>query len=320
MKVGRCLLAAGLILTAWQANSAGLKSFEISADAQGPLLKAVEWSPCAKPDGEIKAGPFILPGVRDCPVEGENRPLIVVSHGFGGTNLSHHDTAEALADAGFVVVAINHPDDTAANKQRQHNLKALISRPVDVKRVIDFMLGSSPDAARIDPQSIGFFGFSRGGYTGLVLAGANPDFRSLSSLCQDQTAASCDDAHQNSLPKEALHHDQRIKAFVIADPLSSIFSAPSSVQNVTAPIQMWGSQYGGDGVSPENLLTVARNLPDKPDFHVVPNSEHFAFLTVCPAELTKSLPELCNDRPGFDRTAFHQALNSQVVTFFKAHL
>ncbi|MVA79311.1 dienelactone hydrolase [Agrobacterium vitis] len=320
MKVGRCLLAAVLILTAGQANSAGLKSFEISADAQGPLLKVVEWSPCAKPDGEIKAGPFILPGVPDCPLEGENRPLIVISHGFGGTNLSHHDTAEALADAGFVVVAINHPDDTAANKQRQHNLKALISRPVDVKRVIDFMLGSSPDAARIDPQSIGFFGFSRGGYTGLVLAGANPDFRSLSSLCQDQTAASCDDAHQNSLPKEALHHDQRIKAFVIADPLSSVFSAPSSVQNVTAPVQMWGSQYGGDGVSPESLLTVARNLPDKPEFHAVPNSEHFAFLTVCPAELAKSLPELCNDRPGFDRTAFHQALNRQVVTFFKAHL
>ncbi|ACM35422.1 dienelactone hydrolase [Agrobacterium vitis] len=320
MKVGRCLLAAVLILTAGQANSAGLKSFDIPADAQGPLLKAVEWSPCAKPDGEIKAGPFILPGVRDCPVEGENRPLIVISHGFGGTNLSHHDTAEALADAGFVVVAINHPDDTAANKERQHNLKALISRPVDVKRVIDFMLGSSPDAARIDPQSIGFFGFSRGGYTGLVLAGANPDFRSLPSQCQDQNAASCDHANQNSLPKQALQHDPRIKAFVIADPLSSFFSAPSSVQNVTAPIQMWGSQYGGDGVSPENLLTVASNLPDKPDFHTVPNSEHFAFLTICPAELIRNLPELCTDRQGFDRAAFHQEFNRQVIAFFKAHL
>lgn len=320
MRLKALVLTAVFSLVAGLAQSAGLKSFDIPADGEGPLLKAVEWSPCAKPDGEIRVGPFVLPGVRDCPIEGEKRPLIVISHGFGGTNLGHHDTAEVLANAGFVVVAINHPDDTAANQEREHNLKALISRPMDVKRVIDFMLGSSSDAGKIDPKSIGFFGFSRGGYTGLVLAGANPDFQALRSHCQDKTGATCTPVNQNALPKGALQHDQRIKAFVIADPLSSVFSAPSSVKNVTAAIQLWGSQYGGDGVSPENLQTVARNLPVKPDFHVVPNSEHFAFLTVCPAELVKSLPEICTDRPGFDRAAFHQDLNKQVVAFLKAHL
>lgn len=320
MRMKTFLLVAVFSFAASLAHGAGLKSFDIPADSDGPMLKAVQWSPCATPDGEIKAGPFLLPGVRDCPIEGEKRPLIVISHGFGGTNLSHHDTAEALANAGFVVVAINHPDDTAANPEKQHSLKALISRPTDVKRAIDFMLGLSPDAARIDPDAIGFFGFSRGGYTGLVLAGAKPDFEALRSQCQDQTGATCNPASQNAMPQVALPHESRIKAFVIADPLSSVFSAPGSVQNVTAPIQMWGSQYGGDGVSPENLQTVAHNLPVKPDFHVVPNSEHFAFLTVCPAELVKILPELCTDRPGFDRAAFHQDLNRQVVTFFKAHL
>ncbi|MFP3747982.1 hypothetical protein SB816_33500, partial [Achromobacter sp. SIMBA_011] len=48
-------------------------------------------------------------------------------------------------------------------------------RPTDIKRLVDYMLGPSADAARIDPARIGFFGFSRGGYTGLVLAGGNPD-------------------------------------------------------------------------------------------------------------------------------------------------
>jgi predicted dienelactone hydrolase len=320
MRMKTFLLVAVFSLAASLAHGAGLKSFDIPADAHSPALKAVEWSPCAVPDGEIKAGPFLLPGVRNCPIDGEKRPLIVISHGFGGTNLSHHDTAEALANAGFVVVAMNHPDDTAANEEREHNLKALVSRPTDVKRVIDFMLESSPDAGKIDPKSIGFFGFSRGGYTGLVLAGATPDFQALRSHCQDKTGATCTPVSQNAFPKGTLQHDQRIKAFVIADPLSSVFSAPGSVKNVTAPIQLWGSQYGGDGVSPESLQAVAHNLPVKPDFHVVPNSEHFAFLTVCPAALVKILPELCIDRPGFDRAAFHQDLNKQVVTFFKTHL
>jgi dipeptidyl aminopeptidase/acylaminoacyl peptidase len=30
------------------------------------------------------------------------------------------------------------------------------------------MLGASPAASRIDPERVGFFGFSLGGYTGLV--------------------------------------------------------------------------------------------------------------------------------------------------------
>lgn len=36
MKVGRCLLAAVLILTAGQANSAGLKSFDILPMRKAP--------------------------------------------------------------------------------------------------------------------------------------------------------------------------------------------------------------------------------------------------------------------------------------------
>ena len=46
-----------------------------------------------------------FPGAKDCPV-------IVISHGSGGSFLGHHDTAETLADAGFVVAAISHPGIT----------------------------------------------------------------------------------------------------------------------------------------------------------------------------------------------------------------
>jgi len=43
---------------------------------------------------------------------GKNLPLIVISHGHGGSFLGRHDLAEVLADSGFVVAAINHPGDT----------------------------------------------------------------------------------------------------------------------------------------------------------------------------------------------------------------
>jgi predicted dienelactone hydrolase len=39
------------------------------------------------------------------------------------------------------------------------------------------MLGEWPDAARIDAERIGLYGFSFGGYTGLAVIGGNPDLR-----------------------------------------------------------------------------------------------------------------------------------------------
>jgi predicted dienelactone hydrolase len=320
MQIKKLVLTAALCLAITPVQAAGFCFVEVPADSGGPALKAAVWSPCAGPSGNIQIGSFTLVGVRDCPVVGEKLPLIVVSHGFGGAYLGHHDTAEALADAGFIVVALNHPDDTACNKEKAYRLSALITRPDDVKRLLDFMLGPSKDAAKIEAQRIGFFGFSTGGYTGLVLAGAHPDFRELRSHCQESTGATCEHVGKRALPMEPVTHDTRIKAFVVADPLSSVFPTTDSLKEVTAPLQLWGSERGGDGASPENIAAVARNLPIKPDFHIVPNSGHFAFLTPCPAMLSTSLPELCTDSPGFDRSSFHKDFNTQVVAFFRKNL
>jgi predicted dienelactone hydrolase len=119
----------------------------------------------------MKIEGLTVPAAPNCPIAGEKLPLIVISHGYGGWYLGHHDTSEALADAGFIVVAINHPQANHADMSRANGLGVLIERPLDIKRTIDFMLTASPDAAKIDPQRVGFYGFSQGGYTGLVVAG-----------------------------------------------------------------------------------------------------------------------------------------------------
>ncbi|MCO6178936.1 dienelactone hydrolase [Ciceribacter sp. RN22] len=304
------------------AHAAGLKVFEVPADDDGPALKAVQWSPCAQPSQRIELGPFVLDAVRDCPLAGNKLPLIVISHGFGGTGLSHHDTAEALADAGFMVVALNHPDDNAITlaSNRSNTLAAFVNRPQDIKRLVDYMLAFSADSTAIDAQRIGFYGFSRGGYTGLVLGGANPDFRELRLPCQDRTGMTCERVAPQLVPAGPWVHDPRIKAFVIADPLSDVFPGKENIQAVRMPIQLWGSQNGGDGVLPAAVDALARNLPEMPDFHVVPDAGHFAFLTTCPPAMAKSAPEICADGPDFDRAAFHQAFNTQVLTFFRQQL
>ncbi len=204
-----------------------------------------------------------------------------------------------------------------------NGLRPLRQRPADIKHTVDFMLGASPDAARIDPQRIGFYGFSQGGYTGLVVGGANPDFNKLPPRCADQKTG-CPPASQaqpprRELPPETLIHDFRIKAMVVADPLSIVFQTADSVKDVNIPLQLWGSQAGGGATaSPETVAVLARLLPRKPDFRVVPNTVHFSFLTPCPPD-SPSRPT-CVDAPGFDRLAFHKEFNAQVLAFFRKQL
>ncbi len=100
------------------AHAAGIQVLQIPSDANGPALKAMVWTPCAEAALDVPIGPYILNGRRNCPTVGEKLPLVVISHGHGGSYLGHHDLAETLADAGFVVAAIDHPGDTFSDMSR----------------------------------------------------------------------------------------------------------------------------------------------------------------------------------------------------------
>ena len=310
------LVASTLFFAATLAQAAGFRSIDIAADAEGPAIHGTMWSPCAEPPGEVQIRGRTLPGVMDCPLLGESLPLIVVSHGKGGSSIGHHDTDEVLADAGFVVVAINHPGDNFSDLSRVSDLATYVERPMDIKRVIDFMVGASPFAARIDRDRIGFFGFSRGGYTGLVLIGANPDWAGATAACQHSASFACGQILRREFPVEPLTHDPRIKAAVLADPLAPFFNA-DSLKAVKVPVQLWASERGGDGVFPHDVAAVDRNMPAKHEYRVVANAGHFAFVPPCPAA---AAPEFCTDAQGFDRVAFHAQFNAGVLAFFQTHL
>ena len=219
-----------------------------------------------------------------------------------------------MADAGFIVAAISHPRDNVQDSSHSNDLSVFVERPTDMKRLIDYLLASWSYAAAIDPDRIGLFGFSRGGYTGLVAVGANPRFRRDIGMCAGQTNTICEDVRQGKL--EPLVHNRRVKALVIADPLSTFFTT-NSFDEVRVPIQLWRSEHGGDGVTPESVAAVANELPVKADVRTVPNAQHFSFLPPCPDELARSAHDICTDPPGFDRGAFHKEFNAQVVDFFR---
>jgi predicted dienelactone hydrolase len=288
-----------------------------------PGLAGAIWYPCAGEPKHVELGnlavaaDFDLMGVRDCPVTGAKLPLVILSHGRDGWFGANHDTAEALADAGFVVAAINHPGDNANDPSRRNSLSVLASRPVDMIRLLNFMLHDWKDRAAIDPAGIGLFGFSNGGYTGLVLMGATPDFRRIAELCQEKTGE-CGQLHNGEAAPNP-PHDARIKAAVIVDPASGTFT-PDNLVAIKIPLQFWRSERGGPGVGDgSGTARVADSLPGTPDVHVVP-AGHFAFLAPCSPQLATAIPRICTDVPGFDRAAFHREFNASIARFFRDHL
>jgi predicted dienelactone hydrolase len=299
------------------ANAAGIQLFN-----HGPALSGAIWYPCQAEPKSVELGDLAvavdygLVGVKDCPFTVEKLPLVVFSHGTGGWFGGHHDTAEALADAGFIVAAINHPGDSAKDSSRSDDLSVLGSRPADMVRLLDFLLHDWKDKAVIDSGRIGLFGFSKGGYTGLALVGAAPDFARVARACKDATGF-CAQLRSGEIPTPP--HDARIKAAVIADPLSGFFTQ-DNLAVIRIPLQFWRAEFGGSAVDPAGTARVARSLPGTPEVHAVP-AGHFVFLAPCSPQLASAIPRICTDVPaGFDRAAFHRELNASMARFFREHL
>jgi predicted dienelactone hydrolase len=61
-------------------------------------------------------------------------------------------------------------------------------------------------------------------------------------------------------------------------------------------------------------------LPRPAEYFVVPDADHMDFLAPCSAQLAKVAPDICKERPGFDRAKFHATLDAAVVRFFREKL
>ena len=114
-------------------------------------------------------------------------PLLLFSHGFGGSPLSsdYIEALKLLASHGYVVVAPFHADSRIIDVRLDSLddlLQAILDfgdytamqaiRPRTLSAALDAVLGDPEFAARIDPARIGGFGASLGGESLLLMRGA----------------------------------------------------------------------------------------------------------------------------------------------------
>lgn len=315
------ITAMVLILAGNWVQAAGFQQ-GLAADPAGKPLVIGIWYPSLSTAKPMTFGPTTMTVAVNAQVNGTALPLIVMSHGAGGSYLGHFDTAIALADAGFVVVAMNHTGDNYADKSRNLDIMA---RPRHVSRVIDHMLATWEGHAAIDPQRIGMFGFSSGGFTALAIIGGVADLTKIAPMCgQHPGDFACHLVANSQNPLEApaatAAADARVKAAVVAAPALGFTFAPGGLKNVKVPVQLWRAEDDVVVPHPRYAEAVRLALVEAPDYHVVAHAGHFDFLAPCSDALAAIAPEICTSSAGFDRAAFHVGFDSDVVKFFKKTL
>jgi predicted dienelactone hydrolase len=314
-----------VMLSATPALSAGFEQIMVP-DPTGAPLEVGVWYPSNAPATPQRLGLFEQTVANRGAVAGRDLSLIVMSHGTGGSFEGHYDTALALAEAGFVVAAMTHTGD---NYRDQSQVGRLENRPRHIKVLIDYMLASWQRHDALDPFRVGMFGFSAGGFTALVAIGGTPDMRTVAPHCAahpDEWSCRMLREHKvnlsanRSMAEPNWVHDPRIVAAVIASPAVGYAFSAEALSAVTVPIQLWRGDSDEILPQPNYAQAVYDRLPVKPEYHVVPNAGHFAFLAPCTPALAARVPEICHDPEGFDRAAFHREFNPAVVAFFKAKI
>lgn len=262
---------------------------------------------------------------------GNDLPLVILSHGNAGWMGSHADTALALAEAGYVAVAITHADDNAKNEGVSPSVW-MVSRPAEVVWSIDYVRQEWSGAEHVSAEQTGVFGFSAGGYTALVAAAAVPDIDLAVQYCDSHPAEflcviGLVEEVSNNDPGANLAEfagDPRIKALSIAAPAFGFAFDAEALEAVDMPVQIWSGSLDERVPHDSNGALVAAALSGESEVELVNGAGHFAFLAPCNPELESSNPQIwqmvCQDASEFDRVAFHKLFDKKIVSFFNKAL
>ncbi len=304
-------------------------------------VRVTVWYPAAAgvKEQRIDLGPpskplFIVGQVAyDAPfADAKKRPLILFSHGFGGTARMMGWFGVPLARAGYVVVAVDHPGNNGQDKMTKPGAILFWDRAKDLRAALEAVKRDPQIAPHLDVKRIGVTGFSAGGFTSLVAAGARVDMNRFLAFCQGHdedgvcrpqkeyplTMPQAVEAMKApELASEAAHDgdDHTIPgmkaAFAIAPAIVQGLT-PEGLAKMKVPVAIFLGD--ADPVAPPatNGLVAAKAIPHA-QLTTLPGVKHYDFLATC-TPAGQAAIDICKDELPQDPT--HDAAIKAAVAFF----
>lgn len=270
----------------------------------------------------------------------EKFPLILLSHGIGGSSSMMAWLGAALAAHGFIVAAVNHPGN---NSLEDYTIPGAIlwgQRAHDLSAVLDQLLADSTFGSRIDSKRVGAAGFSLGGLSVIELGGGVAELSRYQDFCKSPRAdrmcadtleypgllskvtalAKTDPAMQAALSESSKsHRDPRIRAiFAMAPAIGPAFD-PDSLAKISIPAQIVAGS--ADEVVPleSSAKFFAAHIPGA-QLTVIQEVGHYTFLATCAELGRRTQPKLCLDRAGILRDEIHTQTANLAYHFFETNL
>lgn len=267
-------------------------------------------------------------------------PLILASHGTGGSALQMMWLGSELAKLGYVVAAVDHHGNSAAEDTFDaRGFKLPWERAADLSVVADHVLADPVIGPLIDTGRIGAVGFSLGGYSVLSAAGAITDLERLERFCESQERDTvCDPQIEYPQAEEEFaifaqndpvtisslashgksYGDERIKAVVALAPALGQALTEDSLAGIDIPALIITGTEDITAPAETNTNYLAGELPD---VRVVEYSGagHYVFLNSC-TERGKQFVPVCKDAANVDRAQLHQETVKTIAAFFSTEL
>ena len=269
------------------------------------------------------------------PVPGAH-PLLLLSHGYGGSWRNLAWLAEEMVSQGYIVVAPNHPGTTSQNTD-SNQARQLWLRPEDLRLAMREIIRNPTIAGEADRERIAAAGHSLGGWTVMELAGARFDTRKFSADCAKHIEySSCRVADKLGIGNNASHaplsadrSEKRIKAVILLDTGLARGFTSQSLATIDRPVFILAA--GAD--SPELPAEaesgyLARALPPQwMRYSRVDGATHFSFMQVCKPQGEKLIEEsapgegiICHDGDTMSRKELHRLLAEKISEFLNAAL
>src|SRR5471032_496383 len=113
----------------------------------------------------------------------ERRPVILFSHGYGGTARLMGWFGIAMARDGYIVISVDHPGNNGLDTMTPAGAALWWDRAEDLRLALKATARDPVIGPHMDLSRVGAAGFSAGGFTALVAAGARVDRAHFARFC-----------------------------------------------------------------------------------------------------------------------------------------